>query len=227
MNKLLRVLALVLLSLTAAFTLLGGAGTTCVAFNAENFGESMAKLVPVKPIFQILVFVSIAAALFGATTIFRLARGKSGAFVQALIFLVVGGAASGVQFYYSLTLRGSTAPNNIRLYVTLLTLAVFLLLRLPGIWQKTGFEQGQKTPGMGKPAGAALIVCGLLTLAMPIWGAPTHVIAGVNTVNVLLAPLMGLGIALCGGGLALWIAGRGEKGNREVLRRDVAKPHWS
>jgi hypothetical protein len=203
MKKSLRILAIVLLAVTAAFTLLGGVGTTCVAFNAEKFGESMARLVPVKPIFQILVVISIAAALFGAYTTYQLARGKRGTFSRALIFLVIAGLASAVQFYYSLTLRGSTAPNNIRLYTTLLTLVVFLALRLPGIWQKSGLEQDQPTGGLGKPAGLAMIVCGLLTLAMPIWGAPTHVIDGVNTVNVLLIPLMGLGLALCSSGAAV------------------------
>jgi len=217
MNKFLRILAIVLLAVTAAFTLLGGVGTTCVAFNAENFGESMAKLVPVKPIFQILVVISIAAALFGAYTTFRLARGKRGAFTWALIFLGVGAAASAVQFYYSLTLRGSTAPNNIRLYTTLLTLVVFLLLRLPRIWQKIGFDHGHKTGGMGQPAGLALMVCGLLTLAMPVWGAPTHMIDGVNTVNVLLLPLMGLGLALCAGGLLLLLGAAPRRAEKNWL----------
>ncbi len=113
----LRVLTIILLSLTAAMTLLGGIGTTCVAFNAENFGPRMAALIPVKPIFQILVVVSIAAGIYGIYSIVRLAKGRKGAFPQALLFLVIGLAASGVQFYYSATLRGSTAPNNMRLYL--------------------------------------------------------------------------------------------------------------
>ena len=40
----LRILTIVLLSLTAARTLLGAIGTTCVAFQAENFGPRMAAL---------------------------------------------------------------------------------------------------------------------------------------------------------------------------------------
>jgi hypothetical protein len=203
-GKFLRILGIVLLAVTAAFTLLGGVGTTCVAFNAENFGESMAKLAPVKPVFQILVVISIVAALFGCYTTYRLARGQGGAFRAAIIFLLVGGAASAVQFYYSATLRGSTAPNNIRLYTTLLTLAVFLLYRLPGVWQKTGFETGSGSGGsMGTPAGAALFVSGLMALGMPVWGAPTHVIDGFNTVNVLLVPLMVVGAGLTASGLLL------------------------
>lgn len=204
LSRFLRILGIVLLAISAAFTLLGGIGTTCVAFNAENFGESMAKLTPVKPIFQLLVIVSIAAALFGCYTTYRLARGKRGAYQWALIFLVIAGLASAIQFYYSLTLRGSTAPNNIRLYTTVLTLVVFLLFRLPGVWQKINYENGQSNPGsMVKPGGLSLLLCGLLALTLPVWGTPTHVIDGVNTVNVLLAPLMIAGAALSAAGLIL------------------------
>lgn len=198
----LRVLTIILLSLTAAMTLLGGIGTTCVAFNAENFGPRMAALIPVKPIFQILVAISIAAGLYGVYTIVLLAKGRKSAFPQVLIFLVVGLAASGVQFYYSATLRGSTAPNNMRLYLTGLTLLVMFLLRLPGIWQRLGFEKDTLNSGTARPAGgAALFTCGMLTLTTPAWAAPTHIIDQFNTANVLFWPL------LIGGALLMLLGG--------------------
>ncbi len=200
-SRFLRVLVMILLGLTAAVTLLGGAGTTCVAFNAEKFGASMAPLIPVKPIFQVLVFVSLAAAVYGVYAVVQLGRGSAKGYTQTMIFLVVAGLASAVQFYYSLTLRGKTAPNNMRLYITLFTLAVMLLLRLPGLWAKTGFGRGS-TGGSGRLAGgAAMIVAGLVTLTTPLWAAPTHVIDGWNTVTVLLWPLivLGAGLTLAGG----------------------------
>lgn len=198
-NKFLRTFGIVLLAVTAAFTLLGGAGTACVAFGTRMMG-SMAKLEPVKPIFQVLVVVSIVAALLGIYATFRLGRGKKKAYLLAMIFLVVGLAASAIQYYFSLTLRGSTAPNNIRLYLTALTLLVFLILRLPPIWAKTGYENGSQGNDSSKPTAMAMLLCGLVTLAMPIWGAPTHIfedyIPGFNTVNLLLAPLMIAGCLL-------------------------------
>lgn len=205
---------IVLLSLTAAMTLLGGAGTSCVAFNAEKFGPRMAVLIPVKPIFQVLVVVSLAAGVYGVYSIVRLARRRPGAFRQCLVFLVIGLAASAVQYYYSLTLRGSTAPNNMRLYLTAFTLAVMLLLRL------TGWDERKITGGAGgdanRPAsGAALFLTGLVVLTTPLWVAPTHVIAGENTVNVLLWPLLISGAVLTTwGGLKL-------RPRREKLRREV------
>ena len=211
-----RILAIVLLAVTVSFTLLGGVGTTCVAFKAEKFGASMAKLVPVKSIFQALVIISIAAALFGAYTTYRLVRGKREAFNWALAFLGLAGTASAVQFYYSLTLRGSTAPNNIRLYITVVTMIVFLILRIPGIWRRTGFEQAEENRGVGLPGGLALMGCGLLILSVPVWGAPTHMIDGINTVNVLLLPLTGVGLALFMGGLALWVGIRSYQPEKAV-----------
>jgi len=38
--KLLRIVGIVLIGLTAAFTLMGGAGTTCVALDPTGFGGS-------------------------------------------------------------------------------------------------------------------------------------------------------------------------------------------
>jgi len=189
----LRIVTIVFLSLTAAMTLLGAIGTTCVAFNAEQYGPSMAALVPVKPIFQLLVFVSLAAGLFGVYSIVRLARGRKNSYNHVLIFLVVGLVASAVQFYYSLTLRGSTAPNNMRLYLTGLTLVLFLLLRLPGLWCRTGFDRDGSNPGQPRAEGMALFLCGLVTITTPVWAKPTHFIDGANTANVLLLPLLASG----------------------------------
>lgn len=203
-SRFLRIMAIVFLSLTAAMTLLGAIGTTCVAFFAENFGPRMAPLIPVKPIFQALVFISLIAGVYGVFSIVRLAKGRHAAYRQTLIFLVIGLAASGVQFYYSLTLRGSTAPNNMRLYLTAITLVIMLLFRLPGIWQRSGFDsmssEKAKRDGAG---GLALILCGLVTITTPIWAYPTHNINDINTVNVLFWPLLLVGafLILIGGGI--------------------------
>lgn len=202
-GSVLRVVAIVLVSLAAALTLLGGAGTSCVAFAAENFGPSMAKLVPVKPIFQVLVVVSLAASIYGIASIVRLVKGKPGSVRSVLIFLVVGGAASAVQYYYSLTLRGSTAPNNFRLYATILALVFMLLLQLPGMRQKVNFERGGSAGGGPLAGGTALLLAGLLILTTPVWAAPTHVINGYNTANELFWPLIIAGVVCASSGAVL------------------------
>lgn len=196
----LRTVAIILLALTITFTLLGGAGTTCVAFKAENW-ESMAALVPVKPVFQILVFVSLIAGIAGIFTTIRLAKGKKNGYLQSILFLVIAGLASAIQFYFSATLRGKTAPNNMRLYITILTLVYLLILRIPGIWEKMPFNQPNRaSSGELKAGGAALCLSGLVTLTTPLWAAPTHMMDGANTANELLLPLIitGFVLTLCG-----------------------------
>lgn len=202
-GSVLRVVAIVLVSLAAALTLLGGAGTSCVAFAAENFGPSMAKLVPVKPLLQVLVVVSLAASIYGIAGIVRLVKGKPGSVRSVLIFLVVGGAASAVQYYYSLTLRGSTAPNNFRLYATILALVFMLLLQLPGLREKVNFERNGSAGGGSTAGGTALLLAGLLILTTPVWAAPTHVINGYNTANELFWPLIIAGVVCASSGAVL------------------------
>ncbi len=206
-NNFLRGVAIVLLSLTAIFTLAGGIGTSCVALDAAKYGPSFAKMAPVQPILQILCVISILSGIFGVYSIIRLAKNKPRGYMYTLIFLVVAGAASAVQFYLSSTLRGSTAPNNFRLYVTVFTLLVMLALRLPGLWSKVGFEGSGKSGGTAAAGGVALFLCGLVTISMPVWGEPTHLVGGFNTVNVLLIPLLAAGaVMMVAGGI---LVGRG------------------
>lgn len=222
-SSFLRVTAVIFLSLANMMTLLGGLGTTCVAFGAEKFGPNMAPLIPVKPIFQVLVVVSIAAAVYGILAIIRLVHGRKGAYSQALAFLLVGGAASAVQFYYSATLRGSTAPNNMRLYITITALLVLLLMRLPGIWQKTGLESTAPGDQPGAAGGLAMILTGLVTITTPLWAAPTHTIDGWNTATLLLWPLILAGAALLlVGGLKV-IAGR-QRSRIDYTTRQARQP---
>lgn len=204
-NPFLRILGIVLLSLSALFTLLGGAGSSCIAFAAEKFGPKWEPFIAIKPIFQVLVIVSLAAAAYGVYALVRLIKGKRSAYFQSLAFLLVGGAASAVQYYFSLELRGKTAPNSMRLYITVLTLVVLLIMRIPGIWERTGFGGKEGDAGSTRAGGGlALILCGLITLTCPLWAAPTHVIDGFNTANVLLWPLLGGGaLLLLAGGLLL------------------------
>lgn len=218
----LRITAIVCLALTAAMTLLGAIGTTCVAFNAEKYGPRMAPLIPVKPVFQFLVFASLAAGLFGVYSIVRLARGRQNSYWQAVVFLLVGLLTSGVQFYYSLTLRGSTAPNNMRLYLTGLTLLLLLLLRLPALWQRTGFDRAGTSGGLRGAGGAALFLCGLVTIFTPLWAGPTHLVDGSNTANVLLWPLLlgGAFLMLLGG---LKLTGRNHLGREKADFTKTAK----
>ena len=122
--KTLRIITTILLSLAAAMTLLGGIGTSCVAFAAENFGPAMAPLIPVKPIFQVLVAVSLlvaaiitlaphinwvlglmmaAANVTGGVTGARMALSRGNGFIRKVLLVVV--AALVVRLSYDLVMQ--------------------------------------------------------------------------------------------------------------------------
>ncbi len=199
--KILRAIAVTLMGLTVVFTVLGGAGTTCVAFGAEKYG-SMASLVPYKPLYQALVVISLAVGIWGIPVTIALVRGGGTAYRNALLVLLVGAFSAGIQMGVSQTVRGSSAPVNVRFYVTAFTLVIFLLLRLPPLWKRVDFTQPMRGAGPAPAAaGTALAVCGIITLATPVWAGPTHMSStGSNWVNVLLVPLAvgGLGMVLAG-----------------------------
>lgn len=223
-SGILRAIAVALMGITVAFTLLAAVGTTCVAFGAENFG-SMAVLVPYKPLYQALVVVSLAVGIWGIPVTVSLARGGDKAYRNALLVLVLGAISAGIQTGVSQSVRGASAPVNVRFLLTLLTLALFLLLRLPSIWQRVDFTQPMRGGSTGASAGTALVVCGIVTLTVPLWAGPTHLSpSGVNWVDVLHLPLIlsGSGMIVAGVMLliaAVWQVQRGTSESATMVRR--------
>ena len=69
-----------------------------------------------------------------------LVRGGETAYRNALIVLVVGAVTSGIQTFVSQSVRGSSAPVNMRFAVTVFTLIVFLIFRIPSIWRRMMFD---------------------------------------------------------------------------------------
>ncbi|MBN2392575.1 MAG: hypothetical protein JXR84_17725 [Anaerolineae bacterium] len=195
----LRVIAVILMGLTVLFTLMAGAGTTCVAFAAEKFG-SMAVLVPYKWLYQLFVVVSLATGVWGIPVLLSLVRGGAKAYRNALIVLVIGALTSGVHMSVSQAVRGASAPANMRFYITAFTLLVFLLLRLPPLWARIDFTRSMKSGAKKAAGGAALIVCGLVLLTTYYWTAPTHLAVWID---VLRTPILvgGWGMLLAGSGL--------------------------
>ncbi|MGC9400274.1 MAG: hypothetical protein ACP5HM_14220 [Anaerolineae bacterium] len=198
--KFVRGIAVVLMGLTVFFTLMGGAGTTCVAFGAEKY-ESMIALVPYKPLYQALVVLSLAAGIWGVPVTIALVRGGERAYRNALLMLFAGAVTSGIQMAVSQAVRGASAPANVRFYITAFTLAIFLLLRLPPMRERLDFRQPFRG-GTSSAGGAALIVCGVLALTTYSWAGSTHLAAWID---VLRGPLMVGGNAMVLGGLSLWI----------------------
>jgi hypothetical protein len=199
-GKVLRIVAIVMLGMTAAMNLLGGIGTTCAAFS-NNVGYRMAfiELMDYRWLYQILVVTTILVGLAGIWATARLVRGSPNIYRDILIILVVGTILGGVQYFASMTLRGKAAPANVKFYLNILTLILFLVFRLPGIWNKLDFTgPGGKTETRAGVGMAALII-GMLTITIFMWAGPSHTFFNQNWTYVLFVPLI-----LVGSGFTLW-----------------------
>src|SRR5512143_1298443 len=203
-GRTLRIVGIVLLSLTAAFTLMGGAGTTCVALNPTGFGGKFSGIAPFQWLYILFVLVTLAIGAWGVRAVVRLVNGVKGSYGGALLVLAAGTVIGGIHMAASRMLRGGSMPVDMVVYTTVLTLVVFLIFRIPGVWQGIHFER----PGTGgkpnkKAAAAALIATGLLTLTVQFMMAPTHTVDGINYADVWHWTLTVLGTSLAAAGLVL------------------------
>ena len=197
MGKFLRIVAIILMGLTALQTLLGAVGSVCISWFPEKY-ESLVVVAPYKSVYQVTtIFTFIAAGIAIAATV-ALIRGKGWAYRAAWGALLLGLATAGTKMYFSSMLRGSTMPTDVRFYLTIVTMLFFLLLRIPPIWAKADLSRAGKDGSSGTAAGVAMILGGALSITTPIWAGPTHIMNGYNLVLVLETPLM-----LGGGALVL------------------------
>jgi len=211
--KLVRRIAIIIFGLAVVFTLLGGLGTTCVAFNAEKYGKAFEKFISYKGEYQMMVYVSIVTALVGIVATWALVKGKKWAYLLALIVLILGLATAATQMYYTSTIKAvsffKTPPTNMRFYTTLFALIVLLLLRLPAIWKAVDLgNQSSASNAAGPAAGLTACVMGIITVTTPMWAGASHMLDGYNLVNVLEWPLLVGGWAMIIGGIAAVLLGR-------------------
>lgn len=210
--RIIRTAAVVMLALTVGMTLLGGIGSTCVAFGAERF-DSMRALIPYQWLYQILVVVSIAAGAAGIRALIGMARGTAWSYREALIVLLVGGGAALIQVIASRALRGKSMPTDVRLYITLLTLILFLFMRIPRIRRGVGLGAGSSAGGIG--GGAAALVLGALILTVHHWTGVSHRLDGINYADVWHSALAPIGWSILALGVGLACAG--------ILRRNIVR----
>ncbi|MEP0804862.1 MAG: hypothetical protein HRF47_05205 [Chloroflexota bacterium] len=216
--KFLCFLGIVLMALTGGFTLLGGIGTACAALFPTNY-DSMAPLAPFQWLYILFVLAGIALGVTGIRATIMLVKGADNSYRDALIVLVAGVVIGFIHIYASRALRGKSMPVDAVVYTTLLTLIVFLLFKIPAIWQGVNFEKSGNNRTAG---GAAAILLGALTLTIQYTMASTRTWGGVNYADAFNAAmtLAGMGVLLLGAGVlvgvekawGMWkqVEGRGE-----------------
>ena len=205
--KFLRFIGIALMGLTAAFTLLGGAGTTCVAINPTGFGESMAPLAKFQWLYVLFVLAGIAIGIWGIRATIKLVRGTSDSYLTSIKALVAGAVVGGLHIYMSRMLRGKSMPVDAVVYTTILTLVIFLIFRIPGIWRGVNFDKGVNSGDTGRLAASiTLILVGVSVLALPFMMTKTHtfVTGGINWAATWSLPLNLIGFLLIVGGLG-WL----------------------
>jgi hypothetical protein len=210
--KFLRFIGILLMGLTGGFTLLGGIGTSCAAFNPTGFGESMAPLAPFQWLYILFVLTGIVIGVWGIWATVKLVKGTPDSYKMSLQALIAGVVIGFIHLYASRALRGKSMPVDAVVYTTVLTLIVFLLFRIPAIWQGVDFS---KSKGNRTAGGAAAILLGVLTLTIQHTMASTHTWGGVNYADAFNfgMTLTGIGLLLLGVGLfvsmvKVWETGR-------------------
>lgn len=220
--KFLRFIGIVLMGLTGGFTLLGGIGTTCAALFPTKY-DSMAALAPFQWLYILFVITGIAIGLWGIWATVKLVRGTAGSYKMSLQALIAGTLVGGLHIYMSQMLRGKSMPVDAVVYTTVFTLAIFLLFRIPSIWQGVNFDKGNTKSNL--PAGgAAAMLLGIMTLTIQYTMGATHTWGGINYADAFntAMTLTGLGLLLIGVGLFLGRAKVLETGPRLKVQERTA-----
>lgn len=199
--KFLRFIGIVLMALTAGFTILGGIGTGCAAFAPLNpdWADSMGPLAQMQWLYIFYVVAGVAIGIAGVRAVIQLVRGDSKAYRDTLIVLLAGVVIGAIHIATSRMLRGKSMPVDMVVYATVLTLVVFLFFRIPGIWQGVNFDKGKGKDNQ-TAGGAAAILLGLLTLTIQYTMSATHTWGSVNYADAfnLSMTIIGAGCILLG-----------------------------
>ena len=199
--KFLRFIGIVLMSLTGGFTFLGGVGTFCAAIFPQKY-ESMAGLIPFQWLYILFMLGTIAIGVWGIWATVKLIKGTTDSYWMSLYALITGVLVGGFHIYMSRMLRGKSMPVDAVVYTTVLTLAIFLLFKIPAIWQGVDFSKAKASDNK-KAGGAAAIVVGLFTLTVQYTMGSTHTWGGVNYADAFNTSMtvIGMGLLVLGAGL--------------------------
>lgn len=203
-GKIFRIVAIIVFGLTTAMNLLGGIGTSCVAFSS-NVGYRMAfkELMDFRWLYQALVITTILLGIAGIWGLVRLIRGGGKVYRDALILLIIGTILGGIHYFASMALRGEAAPANVKFYINLFTLILFLVNKLPGVREHIDFNKAGGKSETKAAAGTAALIAGILCLTVFQWAGPSHTVFEVNWTYVFYLPLVTAGMCLTAGGIGL------------------------
>ena len=209
LSKILRWVGIVLMGLTSLFTLMGGIGTVCAALFPENFAadsEAMAALVGWEWLYITFMLVTTAIGVMMVRATVLLIKGTANAYRDTIISLVAAVVVGFIHIYASRTIRGGSMPVDMVTYTAVFTLIVFLIFRIPFIWQGVNYEKPAGAKNDNGPAAAVtLVLGGILAFTIQYLVGSTHTFGGVNYGDAfhLSMTLIGLVLVLAGARVAL------------------------
>ncbi len=207
--KVLRIIGIIFMSITAVFTLMAGIGTTCVAVAAASFGESMAPIAPYQWVYVLFVLFTTAVGVMMVRATIMMIKSKEKAFRYSILSLVLGIVIGVIHMVVSRALRGKSMPTDGVVYVTVLTLVLLMIYRIPALWKEIDFSRPGGKNDNRNAAAFTLVLSGAVMLTAPIWGAATHTFipGGVNWANAWPLTMNLAGSLLCLLGLSVIIFG--------------------
>jgi hypothetical protein len=195
--KLLRLVGIVFMTLTAVFTFMGGAGTSCVTLNPTGYGGKFSGIASFQCLYVLFVLIGIAVGIMGIRAVVLLIKGAKNAYRYSVIALILGTVLNAIHVIVSRTLRGGSMPVDMVLYMNIATLILFVIYGLPGFRQAVNYAKALPDEKTDKVATSIVLgATGLLTLLIQFVMAPTHTIAGINYADVWHVSLSLVGSAL-------------------------------
>jgi hypothetical protein len=165
----------------------------------------MAALAPFQWLYILFVVTGIAIGVWGIWATIKLVRGTSDSYTMSLQALVAGTVIGGLHIYMSQRLRGKSMPVDAVVYTTVFTLVIFLLFRIPSIWQGVNFDKGNTKSNL--PAGgAAAILLGIMTLTIQYTMGSTHTWGGINYADAFNTSMTVIGVGLLLLGVELFVS---------------------
>ena len=201
MKKFLRFIGIIFMGISAAVTLLGGVGTTCVALNAAKY-DSMKAIADYQWLYIAYVIIGVALGVLGIRATVQLIRAKKGAEKSALLILVSSVVIGVIHILTSRALRGSSMPVDGVVYINVLTLVIFLLFQIPKVKEMSLFDT-EVADDATASGGMTAFVAGVLVLSVQMWAGPTHLLDGINYADAFHNAMLGIGSILVLFGLAL------------------------
>jgi len=203
--KVLHAVGIVFMGITAVFTIMAGAGTSCVAFAAERFGPNTAPIAPYSWLYILFVILTTAIGVMMVRAVVLLIKKNANAYRYTIISLLLGIGIGIIHMIASRALRGKSMPTDGVVYGTLLTLFLFLIFKIPSIWKEMRFGQADKDDTNTTAAAITLALAGVAILTAPLWGLSTHTFipGGMNWANAWPIQMNLIGSLLIMSGLSL------------------------